>query len=285
MHNKYSSPKSAPRTKIKIGKKFTSSKTTLPTEKYPLQAWTTSNVQDARVCLVLAKSEWGALAIDNLFDQFKQRGSYFAALDRGQFRVDLVDLYLAAAERREKSKASSSEIKRAQNAAGNLKNAVSAIEKLVPRDNRLSLWSFLFNEEQSSEDIKGHLELNELLVTCRDALGSLKPALETLQLAISAERRKPSQNGERKKRLRTLVEALADWWTKSTGHRPTIITERTKPTKATLLKLGQPPRKQAPQKIERRSDFLDFSLALLSKVDAFKESEIISAIKNAVYLR
>ncbi len=74
--------------------------------------------------------------------------------------------------------------------------------------------------------------------------------------------------GERKKRLRTLVEALANWWQSSTGKSlaPYVHAKR---------------RDDGPAIVHgRHGPFLTLAVALFCKVDVFKEFEVMSAVTN-----
>jgi hypothetical protein len=88
-----------------------------------------------------------------------------------------------------------------------------------------------------------------------------------LHSTIQTEERKPTKDGERRKRLRTLVDALADQW-QSVGGRlaPTVRANR---------------RDGAPAVVhDRRGRFLTIAVALFCKVDVFKESEVVAAVTN-----
>jgi hypothetical protein len=88
-----------------------------------------------------------------------------------------------------------------------------------------------------------------------------------LQSAINREENKQTNAGERPKRLRTLLEALADWW-QSTGGTlaPTVDANR---------------RDDGPAIVHgRHGPFLTLAVALFCKVDVFKESEVVSAVTN-----
>jgi hypothetical protein len=89
-----------------------------------------------------------------------------------------------------------------------------------------------------------------------------------LQSAIDAEMKKTRKSGERAKRLRTLVEALASWWSFGGGRSiaPYVTANR---------------RDNAPAIVHGRSGkFLELALALFCGVDVFKVSEIEAAVTN-----
>jgi hypothetical protein len=93
-----------------------------------------------------------------------------------------------------------------------------------------------------------------------------------LEKSLQTEKQKPSAKGERKKRLRILVEALADWWANATGKTIAPYVQSKPLGNHRAFVAG------------RRGRFVEFSLSVLSRLDGFKESEVISAIIN-VYER
>jgi hypothetical protein len=84
---------------------------------------------------------------------------------------------------------------------------------------------------------------------------------------LTRRKNKQTNAGERPKRLRTLVEALADWWQSIGGLlAPTVDANR---------------RDDGPAIVhDRHGHFLTLAVALFCKVDVFKESEVTSAVTN-----
>ena len=93
-------------------------------------------------------------------------------------------------------------------------------------------------------DPKGLDELNEFGSRCLQVRMDIVPVMMALSRAIENENTKsrPGKAGERKKRLRTLVEALANWWrsltekslapyvhAKRLDHRPAFVVDRRGP--------------------------------------------------------
>jgi hypothetical protein len=90
--------------------------------------------------------------------------------------------------------------------------------------------------------------------------------------AAKARGSRKDRTGERPKRLRTLVEALADWWLSYGGTiAPTVDAKRL--YKNTAFVCG------------RRGRFLEFAIALFDDIDDFRRSEIESAVINVYQAR
>jgi hypothetical protein len=85
---------------------------------------------------------------------------------------------------------------------------------------------------------------------------------------IRDEKVKPSSSGERKKRLRILTEALAEWWIRATGKRiaPYVQTKPLGNHRVFVAGRGGP--------------FVEFAVSVLCDLDQFKRSEVISAGAN-----
>src|SRR5262245_26182475 len=103
------------------------------------------------------------------------------------------------------------------------------------------------------DDISGERELNEFASTCRKIRIEVAPHALALREAIRTEKARQTKSGERQKRLRTLVEALGDWWQSVGGSlAPTVDASR---------------RDDAPAKIPavvhgRYGDFLELAVGL-----------------------
>jgi hypothetical protein len=89
-----------------------------------------------------------------------------------------------------------------------------------------------------------------------------------LQHAIEKQSLNPAKIGERKKRLRVLVETLASWWVSETGKSigPYVKAKRLDHGRAFVL--------------GRDGKFLSFAEALFCQLDHFKKSEVIAAVTN-----
>jgi hypothetical protein len=113
-------------------------------------------------------------------------------------------------------------------------------------------------------------EFNEFGSRCWDAKLKVVPIAQVLSQLIEAEvtKPKPAKSGERKKRLRTLVEGLAVWWRSVTGKSLSPYVHAKRLDHRPALVVG------------RRGPFIDLAQALFCKIDEFSESEVISAVTN-----
>ncbi len=120
------------------------------------------------------------------------------------------------------------------------------------------------------DDPKGTDESNEFHLTCWQIRLDAIPIMLRMWQAIERETAKPTSTtaGERKKRLRILVESLMDWWMSSTGKLPApyVYAKRLDGHRAIV--------------IDRRDDFITLARALFCEIDQFSESEVISAVTN-----
>jgi hypothetical protein len=98
---------------------------------------------------------------------------------------------------------------------------------------------------------------------------NIAPIRQALQFAIDAETEKFGKGGERAERLRTLVEALASWWSMGGGRSiaPYVRANRRDDGKAVVH--------------GRSGKFLELAVALFCDVDVFKVSEVEAAVTNA----
>jgi hypothetical protein len=118
------------------------------------------------------------------------------------------------------------------------------------------------------DDEKGEMENNRFGATIEGIRLDIARSRLALQSVIEAEVIKPGKSGERCKRLRTLIEALASWWLSGGGRSiaPYVRTNR---------------RDDGPAVVRGRSGkFLGLAIALFYGVDVFKVSEIEAAVTN-----
>jgi hypothetical protein len=92
--------------------------------------------------------------------------------------------------------------------------------------------------------------------------------MRALETTIIAECKKPINAGERRKRLRTLVETLAFWWLSGGGRSlaPYVRANRRDGDRAIVH--------------GRSGKFLSLAIALFCGLDAFKRSEVEAAVTN-----
>ena len=215
----------------------------------------TPNVNDSLVIQRLSTTAAGELPVDSLVSPQQSVP---------ELRLALVNVYLKAATQRQLSKATKSQLKNAKSALSQWTLALKSLER-VSSDGRDGLR--MLSEGHPLDDNKGERELNEFASICWQIRMDATPPLMALQAAINTEENKQTNAGERPKRLRTLVEALATWWQFTGGTlAPTVDANR---------------RDDGPAVVHgRHGPFLTLAIALLCKVDVFKESEVVSAVKN-----
>jgi hypothetical protein len=99
------------------------------------------------------------------------------------------------------------------------------------------------------------------------------PIRQALQFGIDAETEKFGKGGERAKRLRTLVDALASWWSLGGGRSiaPYVRANRRDDGKAVVH--------------GRAGKFLGLAVALFCGVDVFKNTEVEAAVTNVHEVR
>jgi hypothetical protein len=216
----------------------------------------TPNVNDSWVIQELSETAAGALAVDSLVLNPQQSVP--------ELRLALINVYLKAAKQRQLSKATKSQLKNAKSALSQWTHVLQTLER-VTTDGRSGLRMLL--EGPPLDDNKGERELNEFASVCWLIRMDATPPFMALQSAINTEENKQTNAGERPKRLRTLVEALADWWQSIGGLlAPTVDANR---------------RDDGPAIVHgRHGPFLTLAVALFCTVDVFKESEVESAVTN-----
>ena len=118
----------------------------------------------------------------------------------------------------------------------------------------------------SIDDPKGEHESNSFGAMCHQIQLEIVQQVRNLERAIQSEDAK--QPRDRKKRLRVLIDFLAEWWKSETGQltAPYVVANRR--DGGTAVVHG------------RQGELLSLAVALFGEVDRFKESEIISAVIN-----
>jgi len=214
------------------------------------------NANDNLVIQRLYQHPLGELRLDLLIPDAPQ--------SLAEFRLALINVYVMAAQARYLSKPTSKQLQAARTALTQFTSGVEKLDQVSPvrqRGLRLALAG------SPVDDVLGASEVNNFASICRNIRTEVAPHALALKAAISAETAKETKSGERQKRLRTVVEALANWWQSTGGSlAPTVDASR---------------RDDAPAVVHGRyGEFLDLAVELLCHVDVFKHTEVESAVTN-----
>ncbi len=222
-----------------------------------------ANEHDNSVVEQLARAPLGTLKVDHFAQLLrgKPRSDNAAAAD---LRIALIKLYVDAAQFRAETKVPKEKIKSAEAAMDSLWKAAEHLERVKPRHTRGLQGIFGI----PGDDPKGLDELSAFSTRCWATRLEIAKLAMALGNEINAEKAKPSAKGERKKRLRILIEALAEWWIRATG-KPIAPYVQTKP-------LGN----HRAFVVRRSGRFVEFAVSIISELDEFEPSEVISAIIN-----
>jgi hypothetical protein len=223
------------------------------------------NLQDNLVVQKLATATIGDLPVDRFGHLFSKDGSSPRESHIIALRLALIRVYVAAANVRLYARATQGQFKSAQAALTSLTNATEQLDQVKPPRQRGLQAAF----GSPVDDLKGFDELNDLGSKCSQIRMDIVPIMLDLMRAIDDEKAKPKSAGERKKRLRTLVEALSNWWRSATGKSWAPYVHAKKMGRALPAFV-----------VGRRGDFIELAQALFSSIDEFKESEVISAVTN-----
>jgi len=230
--------------------------------KTPLQTW--PNVQDSIVIATLSSAP--SLSVDRFAGLLCKNGGRPNKPHVSALRNALIQVYRTAARNRLTARAAASQIGSARQALSSFVDALEHLDGVGPPRQRGLQSAF----GSPVDDFKGTDESNEFHLLCRQLRLDAIPLMLTLSRAIDVETAKPkmAKTGERKKRLRILVEALVDWWTSITGKLPApyVYAKRLEGHPAIV--------------VGRHGDFIALALALFCEIDQFKESEVISTVTN-----
>ena len=228
-----------------------------PAEKVSLDFLMLRNVHDHLAIDKLRSTPVGALAVDRLVRNDPQMVPLM--------RDALVEVYFKAAKARELSRATKRQISNAKSALNSLAQAIEYLNR-VSTDGRDGLSMLL--EGPPLDDEKGEREVNQMASACWGIRLDVARSMHALQTTIIAESKKPIYAGERRKRLRTLVETLASWWLAraETSLAPYVKANRRDGDRAIVH--------------GRSGKFLRLAVALFCSVDAFKRSEVEAAVTN-----
>jgi hypothetical protein len=230
----------------------------------PLPPRRLSNNEDNKVIEQLTTAPVGNLKVDRFAEDLRTSKKKSPKKAIVELRLALIRVYVGAATFRANAKVPIATLKFADAAVSSLWTAISHLEKIKPRHARGLAGAFVL----PTEDLKGLDEWNDFSTRCWNAKLELTELAMDLEKTLRAENKKPSAKGERKKRLRVLVEALADWWVKATDKTiaPYVQSKPLGDHRAFVA--------------GRSGRFIEFSLSVLSQLDTFKESEVISTIIN-----
>jgi hypothetical protein len=215
------------------------------------------NAHDQFAIDKLRSSPAGELATDHLVQNNPEMVSVL--------RNALVEVYFKAAKTRELNRATKRQISSAKSALTQLMRAVERLET-VTNDGRDGLHMLL--EASPLDDEKGEREVNQLASGCWRVRMDVTRSMLALDSAINTEAQKPIKTGERRKRLRTLVDALASWWLSGGGKSlgPYVKANRRDDDRAIVH--------------GRAGRFLSLAIAVFCDVDVFKRSEVEAAVTN-----
>ena len=229
----------------------------------PLPPARLANEQDNAVIAELANAPLGTLEVDRFVESVDPNGQSGRSA-MADLRRTVIRIYVTAARNRAESRASNEKLKSAETALMLLRKAAAQLEVVKPQHAR-GLRGVL---AIPADDPKGIDELTDFSGGCWTCRLEIAKIAADLNRVIRAEKAKPSAPGERKKRLRILTEALADWW---------IATTR----KTTSPSVKSKPRDRAPSVVIGRSGpFLEFAKSILFEIDSFNPTEVESAVTN-----
>jgi hypothetical protein len=216
------------------------------------------NAHDQFTVAKLRSAPIGELAINRLIQDDPQLTP--------KLREALIQVYFSAAQTRELRKATKRQINHGRSADKHLTQAMKHLE--ATRTEGRDGLSFLL-EGPPLDDEKGERERNQFGASTQMMRVEIATIRQALESAINAEVKKSTKSGERPKRLRTLVEALASWWSLGGGR-----------SIAPYVKANR--REHGPAVVHGRSGkFLELAVALFCGVDVFKHSEVEAAVTNA----
>lgn len=224
------------------------------------------NAQDNVVVAKLSTAEIGDLPVDQFCRLLRNDGKSDDEKHIINLRLALIRIYFKAAAARWHAKATRDQIKSARMALASLTDAIRKLDLVRPAGQRGLQAVF----GSPLDDTKGLEEFNEFGARCWHFQVKVAPIAEALSRLIEAEvtKPKPAKSGERKRRLRTLVEGLAVWWRSVTAKSLSPYVHAKRLDHRAALVIG------------RRGPFIDLARALFCTIDEFTESEVISAVTN-----
>jgi len=222
-----------------------------------------ANLQDSFVVAQLSTAPFLRLPVDQ-----------FAKLDIGDpeppsdaeilaFRIVLIRIYAEAAIARFNAKSMKGQRASAAKALAHLTKAIQHLDNVAPPAQRglRAIFGAPVNDSAGVEESNAFHQL------CWQLKLDVVPILKRLWQALEGEQVKPGQVGARRKRLRLLMEKLADWWV-STGKplAPYVYAKRLAGKRAVV--------------VDRRGPFASLARALFRDIDGFTDKEVIAALTN-----
>ena len=187
-----------------------------------------------------------------------------------QFRLALIKVYVIAGQARYLSKPTSKQIKAARTALTQFTRGIEKLDQVNPVS---QTGLQLAVAGGSVDDVLGESEVNDFASICRNIRMEVAPHALALKNAISAETAKQTKSGERPKRLRTLVEALANWWQSTGGSLAPTVDANRRDGDAPAVVHG------------RRGRVLQLAVALFCEIDVFAHTEVEGAVTNVYEAR
>jgi hypothetical protein len=233
-----------------------------PTARLP-EAVFLPNAHDRLAIEKLRSAPVGELAVDLLVGNNRQ----MALQNRDVF----IGIFFDAAKARELHKATRDQLSSASKALTCVQNGIEFLDAASTQGSgllRILAGGFV------SDDEKGKLEMNRFAAACWKIRLQLVPVQQALQAVTTVEIEKAGAKGERRKRLRTLVDGLASWWvSEGRGSIAPYVKANRRDGGAKAVIHG------------RSGKFLEFALALFCEVDTFKKSEAEAAVINVYKAR
>jgi hypothetical protein len=204
--------------------------------------------------------------------------SKFRKMGSLELRVHLTRVYLRAANKRKGLGASKYQIEKVESALGLLERAFESLNSL-PHTTLMDALDISVENDSKRTAVKGQNERYGLTEAADEVNGLVAKSIIKLRHALAQEQdsaAKSEISGRRPERLRTLVEELHAWWLREVSPKLEFRIDASRSRRR--VGLGQ--RKKQVKKVG--APFLDLAVALFSRLDKFKESEVQAAVNNVM---
>jgi hypothetical protein len=221
------------------------------------------NAQDSNVIRELCVAKISSLPIDRFARLLCRPGESLNDDHVIALRDALIRVYIDAAMARLNTRAARTQIALGYQSLYQLTKALGHLHRVgLPAG---QIFHDIFGA--ALDDSQGLSESNEFSLACWQIKLDITSNVTRLYEVLERENQKPTKMGERKKRLRALVEGLANWW-ESTGKSvaPYVYAKRL---------AGHPARV-----IDRKGEFVSITIAMFCELERFKKSEVLAAITN-----